>query len=61
MYNVLNDPRMRFRNAKDPVYVAFNYLDKQPLDRLAKVFVNDLIQDGKRFLLNIKLSCTKTL
>lgn len=39
------DPRMRFRNSKDPVFVAFDYLDKQPLKKLAIEFVKDTIND----------------
>ena len=39
------DRRMRFKNSKDPVYVAFDYLDKQPLKKLAIEFVRDSITD----------------
>ena len=39
------DRRMRFKNAKDPVYVAFDYLDRQPLKKLAIDFVKDSIND----------------
>ena len=39
------DRRMRFRNSKDPIYIAFDFLDKQPIDRLAKEFVKDTIKD----------------
>ena len=39
------DRRMRFKNSKDPVYVAFDYLDKQPLKKLAIDFVKDSITD----------------
>ena len=39
------DRRMRFKNSKDPVYVAFDYLDKQPLKKLALEFVKDSITD----------------
>ena len=35
------DIRMRFRNSKDPVYVAFEYLDKQPLQKLAIDFIKE--------------------
>lgn len=39
------DIRMRFKNSKDPVFVAFEYLDKQPLRKLAVEFVMDSIND----------------
>ena len=35
------DARMRFKNSKDPVYVAFDYIDNQPLSQLAVDFVKD--------------------
>lgn len=39
------DARMRFKNSKDPVYVAFEYLDRQPLRKLAADFVRDSIAE----------------
>ena len=39
------DRRMRFKNSKDPIYVAFEYIDKQPLKKLAIEFVKDSIND----------------
>ncbi len=39
------DIRMRFRNSKDPVYIAFEYLDRQPLKKLAIDFVKDSIAE----------------
>ena len=36
---------MRFKNSKDPIYVAFEYIDKQPLKKLAIEFVKDSIND----------------
>jgi len=39
------DIRMRFKNSKDPVYVAFDYLDRQPLRKLAIDFVRDSIAE----------------
>ena len=39
------DKRMRFKNSKDPIYVAFDYLDRQPLKKLAVEFVKDSIYD----------------
>ena len=40
-----NDRRMRFRNSKDPIYIAFDYLDSQPIDKLAKDFFRDTVKD----------------
>ena len=34
-----NDPRMRFRNSQDPIYVAYEFVDSQPLSKLAQSFV----------------------
>lgn len=36
------DPRMRFNNSKDPIYFAFEYLEKRTVPQL----VGDLIQDS---------------
>jgi len=35
--------RMSFRNSKDPVYIAFDHLDKQPISKLAADFVKENI------------------
>jgi len=48
-----NDPRMRFRNSQDPVYVAFNYVDSQPLSTLAKSFVKDQVKGLIKFVSKI--------
>ena len=40
------DRRMRFRNSKDPIYIAFDFLEQQPVDKLAKEFVKDTIKDS---------------
>ena len=45
-----NDPRMRFRNSQDPIYVAYNYIDNQPLDKLAKAFVKDQVKGVIKFI-----------
>lgn len=34
--------RMHFKNARDPIYLAFDNLDRQPITKLAA----DLIKDG---------------
>lgn len=43
--NFSSDRRMRFRNSKDPIYIAFDFLDKQPINKLAKEFFKDTIKD----------------
>ncbi len=45
-----NDPRMRFRNSADPIYVAFEYLDEQPISTLAASFVKDSFNDVIKFV-----------
>lgn len=35
------DPRMRFNNAKDPIYFAFEYLEKRSLPELMGDFIQD--------------------
>ena len=37
--------RTSFKAAKDPIYLAFDHIDKQPLKKVAKDFVRD-ISDG---------------
>ena len=44
------DIRMRFRNSRDPVFIAFEYLDKQPLKTLAMDFVKESISDIMFFI-----------
>ena len=39
------DIRMRFKNSKDPIYVAFDVLDRQPLRKLAADFVKESLND----------------
>ena len=39
------DIRMRFKNSKDPIYVAFDVLDRQPLKKLAADFVKESLND----------------
>lgn len=39
------DIRMRFKNSRDPVLIAFEYLDNQSLKKLAIDFVKDSISD----------------
>ena len=45
-----NDARMRFRNSQDPIYVAFDYVDRQPLSKLAESFVKDQVRGFVKFI-----------
>lgn len=36
-----NDKRMRFNNAKDPIYYVFDCIENRPIKTLAKEFVKD--------------------
>ena len=47
------DARMRFKNSKDPVYVAFDYIDKQSIPQLAADCVQDLVFDFMQFFNNV--------
>ena len=44
------DIRMRFKNSRDPIYVAFDYLDKRPIQELAVEFVKDSVFDIMNFV-----------
>ena len=44
------DIRMRFRNSRDPIYIAFDYLDKRPVQELAVDFVKDSIYEIMNFI-----------
>jgi len=48
------DSRMRFKNSRDPIYIIFDHLDKQPLDKLAKEFVQDSIFEIMQFVSTVK-------
>lgn len=48
-----NDRRMRFNNAQDPIYFAFNYIEDRPVSTLAKEFVEDSVYEVKRFISKI--------
>lgn len=54
--NILDkkDTRMRFKNSRDPIYIIFDHLDKQPLDKLAKEFVQDSIFEIMQFVSTVK-------
>ncbi len=44
------DPRMRFRNSQDPIYVAYQYVDNQPLSKLAQSFVKEQVNGVIKFI-----------
>ena len=45
-----NDRRMRFNNAKDPIYFAFDYVENRPVADLAKDFVKDSLFEITNFV-----------
>ena len=45
-----NDRRMRFNNAADPIYLAFDYIENIPVADLAKEFVKDSLFEITRFV-----------
>lgn len=44
------DKQMRFNNAKDPIYFAFDYIENRPLAALAKDFVKDTFFEVTKFV-----------
>jgi len=44
------DLRTRFRNSRDPVFVAFDFVDQQSLGQLAVEFVKDSLFDICNFV-----------
>ena len=44
------DVRMRFRNLRDPLYIAFDYLESRPVSALAKDFLKDTMSDFINFI-----------
>jgi len=45
-----NDRRMRFNNAKDPIYFAFDFVENRPVADLAKDFVKDSLFEITNFV-----------
>jgi len=45
--------RTQFKTAKDPIYLAFDHIDKQPLKKVAKDFVRDLSDGFVEFLTSL--------
>lgn len=48
------DKRMRFNNAQDPIFYAFNVLDERSLVDLMRDFVNDTIFEVSNFVSKMK-------
>ena len=48
--NALNDPRMRFKNSRDPIYIYFDSCQRCPIKKLAQEFIRDLITEGISFI-----------
>lgn len=44
------DTRMRFNNSKDPIYFAFEYLEKRTVAQLAGDFVKDSLYEITNFV-----------
>lgn len=44
------DIRMRFKNSRDPLYIAFDYMDNRPVKELAMEFVKDSLFDIANFI-----------
>ncbi len=47
------DRRMRFNNAQDPIYFAFDYIENRPVADLAKDFVKDSLFEITNFVSKI--------
>lgn len=45
-----NDRRMRFNNAKDPIYYVFDVIENRPIKTLAKEFVKDSFFEAINFV-----------
>lgn len=45
--------RTTFKQASDPIYLAFRYVDNKPLSRLAKEFVKDSANDILSYISNL--------
>lgn len=44
------DLRMRFKNSRDPLYIAFDYIDSRSVQELAVDFVKDSLFDVINFI-----------
>lgn len=45
--------RTSFKAAKDPIYLAFDHIDKQPLKKIAKDFVKEMSNGVIEFITSI--------
>ena len=45
-----NDKRMRFNNAKDPIFYVFDVIENRPIKTLAKEFVKDSFFEAVNFV-----------
>ena len=49
-YLEAKDARMRFNNARDPIYYIFDCIENRPVKTLAKEFVKDSIFEFTNFV-----------
>lgn len=49
-YLNLNDRRMRFNNAQDPIYFLFDHVENRPMGQIAKEFVQDTFYEISKFI-----------
>ncbi len=49
-YLEAKDRRMRFNNAKDPIYYVFDCIENRPVSTLAKEFVKDSVFEVINFV-----------
>ncbi len=52
-YLALKDRRMRFNNAKDPIYYVFDVIENRPIKTLAKEFVKDSFFEIANFVTKV--------
>ena len=52
-YLGLKDRRMRFNNARDPIYYVFDVIENRPIKTLAKEFVKDSFFEIANFVTNV--------
>ena len=45
--------RTQFKMAKDPIYLAFEHIERQPLKKIAKDFVRDLSDGFVEFIISL--------
>ena len=52
-YLAMKDRRMRFNNARDPIYYVFNVIENRPIKTLAKEFVKDSFFEIANFVTKV--------